>query len=151
MNSANTSRPTDCAAHANLDATKASLVTLRKAFSAHRNWKFDLVNSVVAGERLDVENIRSDRCCFLGKWLYDEGARAYQHRIEFTDLLAKHKEFHEVASVVAQMVADGGTDMAMPHLSSGSQFAHASVSVSAAIIRLTNVLKQEVQWDGQPG
>ncbi len=87
-------------------------------------------------EVLDVETIKRDDCCDLGKWLAADGRRLYGNRPEFTNLVGKHTEFHCIAGVVAGFINEGAQDAVRSHLRGGSQFAFSSTEVSVAITLL---------------
>jgi hypothetical protein len=114
----------------------ASLLTLDKALNAHRQWKTMLQTAAAKREVLDVETIKRDDCCDLGKWLAADGRRLYGNRPEFTNLVGKHTEFHCIAGVVAGFINEGAQDAVRSHLRGGSQFAFSSTEVSVAITLL---------------
>jgi hypothetical protein len=118
------------------DKNGASVLTLDKALDAHRQWKATLQAAAANRETLDVEIIKRDDCCDLGKWLASDGRRLYGGRPEFINLVGKHTEFHCIAGVVASFINDGAQDAVRSHLRGGSQFAFASTEVCVAIALL---------------
>lgn len=111
-------------------------VSLDTAFKAHHNWKLSLQEAINRDELLDVEAIKRDDCCPLGIWLYREGRDRYGHLPEFMDLVAKHKNFHEVTSFVARIINGKDFETAKSMLSASNQFGTASREVGMAIITL---------------
>ena len=127
------------------------MITLEKALDVHRQWKATLQMAAANRETLDVDTIRRDDCCDLGRWLAAEGGRLYGSRPEFTKLLSKHSEFHSIAGVIAGLINDGAHDAVRSHLSGGSQFAFASTEVTVAISLLkVKVANTPVAMAGQP-
>ena len=49
-------------------------------------WKTTLRNAALHGGELDVETIKRDDCCALGKWLHGDGARQWRREAKFVDL-----------------------------------------------------------------
>lgn len=111
-------------------------VTLDSALYAHQQWKVKLREAVQSGEQLDIETIRRDDCCDLGKWLHSEGRTHFGHSPEFVKLLATHYDFHLITSVVARIINSKDYDQAKAMLEGSSQFASASADVAMAIMRL---------------
>lgn len=111
-------------------------VTLDSALQAHQQWKARLQDAVLSGEALDVDLIRRDDCCDLGKWLYTEGRAVYGHTPEFVKLMGMHDDFHLVTSVVARIINGKDYEQAQAMLGGSSQFASASTAVALAIHQL---------------
>ncbi len=116
-------------------------VTLERAVSAHRAWKAKLQSAAISGTKLDVATIRRDDCCDLGIWLQSDGRRLYAGRPEFSNLLEKHKSFHEVASEAANIINAEGFEAGITHLRGGSQFSYSTIEVVVAITQLKAVVE----------
>ena len=119
----------------------SSAVTLGRAVSAHHALKTKLQSAAISGTKLDVATIRRDDCCDLGIWLQTDGRRLYAGRPEFSNLLEKHKSFHEVASVAANITNAEGFVTGGIHLRAGSQFSFATIDVVVAITLLKAVVE----------
>ncbi len=120
-------------------------LTLDKALRAHQQWKAQLQLDVLNKDTLDVHRIMRDDCCELGKWLLSDGRRLYGPKPEFSNLLARHMDFHHTAGFIAKLINARKSESALSHLGTGSQFAFASMEVSLAI----DQLKAAVALDGQ--
>jgi methyl-accepting chemotaxis protein len=118
------------------DLVAETALTLDRAFAAHQLWKLKLQESVTARATLDVQTIRRDNCCELGKWLHTDARRNYGHTPEFKSLLAKHASFHLVASVVAGIINTKQYHEATAMLQDYSLFSTASADVGVAIMAL---------------
>ncbi len=114
----------------------ATKICLENAIDAHRKWRQVLAAAVAAGDTLDSATLRRNDCCELGNWLHSHGRRLYGGKPEFVRLMARHNDFHLVASMVANSVNDGEYTDAKKMFSGNSQFAQASIDVEIAIMRL---------------
>ena len=66
------------------------LSLLDEAIALHQVWKETFMAAVGAGETLDVDAIRRDDCCTLGRWIHTEGRARYGAKPELVALL-KHR------------------------------------------------------------
>lgn len=123
------------------DDSQQSQLTLQDALKAHHQWKVRLQEALDRGEKLDVDTIKRDDCCALGKWLHGEGRRLYGARVEFVNLVEKHKEFHFVTGTVAGIINGKDFALAKAMLVSSNHFGRASIDVGIAI----NALKDAVR------
>ena len=103
------------------------------AIEAHRRWKVRLRQAIAGRERLDAADICRDDRCALGQWIHGPGGRRHGTRTLFTDLLARHAEFHRAAGEVARRINAGAYDDAQQLLDSGSEFARLSGEVSTLL------------------
>ncbi len=108
-------------------------ITLAEAFASHHHWKMKLEQSLKLGEKLDVETIKRDDCCDLGKWLIDEGRLQYGALPEYTSLVSKHRDFHLVTAAVANIINNKDAMCVHEMLGNTSQFVRASLEVGMAI------------------
>ena len=111
-------------------------LTLENALDAHSKWTEWLKAIASSGEKIDVETIKRDDCCELGKWLHSSGGMVYGHSPRFTRLVATHKEFHAIAGAIAQEISDSSYKVAESMLQAGTPFAYASEEVAMAIMEL---------------
>jgi hypothetical protein len=62
-----------------------------------------LQSAILNKEQLDVETIKRDDCCELGKWLYGKGDR-YSIFSKYSICIEKHKELHIEAAKIAETI-----------------------------------------------
>jgi methyl-accepting chemotaxis protein len=70
---------------------------------AHRQWKIKLRDAIENRAKVDADVLSRDDCCALGKWIYSDGQRLSASP-RFTDLLQRHRSFHQVAGQVGGLV-----------------------------------------------
>jgi hypothetical protein len=83
----------------------------QSAMQAHRDWIARL-RALVSGsstEQIDTAKLGRDDVCPLGKWLHGEGQASYGQDPTFSELIAAHAEFHQVAASLAAKHANGET------------------------------------------
>jgi methyl-accepting chemotaxis protein len=112
-----------------------------KAVEAHRAWKVKFRSAIAKKEKLDAATIARDDCCPIGKWLHGDGRARWGTRPAFTDLLAKHRDFHAAAGEVAQAINRGAYAQAEQMIGSGSRFSEASNTTVTAILRAQRELR----------
>jgi aerotaxis receptor len=105
----------------------------RDAIDAHVQWKTRLRNAALDDTRLDAAQAARDDCCPLGKWLHGEGKLRWGAHALFTDLLAKHAEFHRQAGAVAELINAGRREPALAALAAGTPYANATQATLLAI------------------
>lgn len=115
-------------------------MNLDEAIQKHSEWKVKLRAAASKKETLDAATIRQDNACTLGKWLHGEGKTQYGSKMSFTNLVAKHADFHHNAGKVAEAINAKKYNAAETMLGIGSQYGHASLAVAAAI----TALKKEI-------
>jgi methyl-accepting chemotaxis protein len=103
------------------------------AIEAHRGWKVKLRKAIAEHERVDADKICRDDQCPLGQWIHGPGGVKFGTRKIFTDLLAKHAEFHQTAGGVARKINAGDYADAERLISSGSDFARVSTEVTTLL------------------
>lgn len=119
-----------------LPSTTEVEMQLDQAIDVHRKWRENLQAAVAAGEFLDAATLRRSDCCDLGKWLHSQGRRLYGSKPEFVKLMARHNDFHLVASMVANSINDGEYTNLDKVLNGNSEFRQASIDVETAIMKL---------------
>lgn len=116
-----------------LDAKAAAAVLaeldIDKAIAAHENWKVRLQDQLrgTSTEQLDPAVICLDDRCELGKWLHGPGGQRLGKYPAFSVLVARHKYFHQQASVVAAQNQSG--DLVGADRTLNGPFRHASNQV----------------------
>lgn len=87
----------------NLPAEKQDLhgLMLIDAIQAHHAWieRLELTLRGQNPEEYDPAIVGADHLCKLGEWLHGDGAVLQQYA-EFGELMATHKQFHEVAGTI---------------------------------------------------
>ena len=78
-----------------------------EAIKAHSSWKINLLRYISEPDgSIKVNDVRSDKLCRLGAWLY-ESQEQFKDLPEFSEVIATHKKFHNcAANIVAK--ADSG-------------------------------------------
>ncbi len=104
------------------------------AIGAHRDWKVKLRKAIAHREQLDAGRICRDDACPLGQWIHGPGGQVHGRRKLFTELLAKHAEFHQTAGAVARTINAGRLDDAERLIGSGSDFARVSNEVCTLLV-----------------
>ena len=124
---------------------------LAAAIVAHMAWRSRLMGALHDKRTPDPAVVRSDCNCALGKWLYGEGKQHSQIR-EYKSLLACHKEFHQVAASVVDLIAADQIDAAKASIEAGA-FKRQSRFAVEAIDDLRHVIagkpKQKRRWFDQ--
>jgi methyl-accepting chemotaxis protein len=114
-------------------ATEVAAFDFDSAIEAHRAWKVKLRKAIAEHDKLDADKICRDDQCPLGKWIHGPGGERFGTRKLFTDLLAKHAEFHQAAAKVARKINAGEHTDAEKLISSGSDFARVSTEVTTLL------------------
>jgi hypothetical protein len=109
---------------------------LSLALRAHLQWKRKLQDAIETGEALDVDTIKRDDCCDLGRWLHGDGELTFGSRVEFTKLVHAHSEFHVVTGLIAGIINNKEFDDAIKMLLGNNHFETASRAVGIAITDL---------------
>ena len=79
------------------------------AIRAHQLWKRRLLQVMdgVSDEAFDIERVRRDDCCDLGRWLHGDARRRHGQDDVFRRLLLSHQTFHETAADVLVLCRAG--------------------------------------------
>ncbi len=101
---------------------------------AHRQWKVKLRDAIENRDKVDAATLVRDDCCALGKWIYGDGQRL-SGRATFSDLIERHKRFHQVAGGVAEQINRRQYREAEDALAPGTPFAAAT---SAVVLTLSS-------------
>ncbi|WP_333709025.1 methyl-accepting chemotaxis protein [Tepidimonas ignava] len=96
---------------------------------AHRQWKVKLRDAIENQATVDVDTLRRDDCCALGKWIYGEGRNRFGHAPRFAELIERHEHFHQVAAGVGEMVNQKRYREAEDAIAPGTPFAQATRGV----------------------
>ena len=101
---------------------------------AHRQWKVKLRDAIENRQTVDAATLVRDDCCALGKWIYGDGQRL-AGRETFSELIARHKHFHQVAGGVAEKINLRQYREAEEALAPGTPF---SAATSAVVLTLSS-------------
>ena len=101
---------------------------------AHRQWKVKLRDAIENREKVDAATLVRDDCCALGKWIYGDGQRL-AGRETFSELIERHKRFHQVAGGVAEKINQRQYREAEEALAPGTPF---SAATSAVVLTLSS-------------
>ena len=113
---------------------------LNEAIQKHAEWKVKFRSAINKQETMDAATIRQDNCCPLGKWLHGEGQSQYQGKAAFTNVVARHADFHRSAGKVADAINAKKYAAAETMLEGGTEYGLASSAVAGAI----SALKKEM-------
>ncbi|MCK9380880.1 MAG: CZB domain-containing protein [Sulfuritalea sp.] len=91
------------------------------AVDAHMKWKMQLEGCIngTSTEHLQVDVVCRDDQCELGKWIHDRGAEMFGFSETFSDLKARHADFHRCAGGVLAAAQSGDTAGALKLLHRG--------------------------------
>ncbi|MDM7456005.1 MAG: methyl-accepting chemotaxis protein [Tepidimonas sp.] len=106
---------------------------------AHRQWKIKLRDAMENHHRVDVDTLRRDDCCALGKWIYGEGRQRFGSQPRFAELIERHSHFHQVAADVGELVNRREWRQAEEAIAPGTPFSQATrgvVQVLSAVKRI---------------
>ena len=105
---------------------------------AHRQWKVKLREAIENRESVDTETLKRDDCCALGQWIHADGRRRFGNAPSFVELLAQHRDFHQVAGNVAAMINERRFTEAEDALAPGTPFSAATHDV----VRVLSTVKR---------
>jgi aerotaxis receptor len=105
----------------------------QQAIAKHLQWKTNLRNAALHDEPLNVDSIRCDDCCDLGRWLYGPGQRGWGTQPRFVALVDNHRSFHQRAADVAQAIVDGQPQQGLAMMAADTPFAQATQGVIVAL------------------
>lgn len=114
---------------------------LNEAIQKHAEWKVKFRAAINKQETMDAATIRQDNCCLLGKWLHGEGQSQHGSHATFTNVVAKHADFHRSAGKVADAINARKYAAAEIMLGGGTEYGLASSAVTAAISTLKKELR----------
>jgi hypothetical protein len=112
-------------------------LTFANAIRAHQIWKKRL-GEVLDGTphpTFEVEHIRRDDDCSLGRWLRSSAALEHRGRAVYRELFGTHAALHQAAAEVLSLHAQGRSQQAKAMLERGL-FARNSVCVQGLLAQL---------------
>ena len=114
--------------HGKHAASMVEGIDVDSIIDAHRQWKVKLRDAIEGHDTVDVATLSRDDCCALGKWIYGEGQRLAS-RPSFSELIERHKRFHQVAGQVGELVNRRAYREATDALAPGTPFSNATTDV----------------------
>jgi methyl-accepting chemotaxis protein len=96
---------------------------------AHRQWKVKLRDAIENRSTVDVQTLRRDDCCALGKWIYGDGKARFGHAPRFAELIERHRRFHQVAADVGEIINRKDYRAAEEAIAPGTPFSEATRAV----------------------
>lgn len=109
---------------------------------AHLKWKTRLRNAIRDGEKFDIETVRRDDCCALGKWIHSAGKGRWGHQPGFTELMRSHAQFHKQASHIAEAANRGDQSQVARMIAAGTDFAQATQATVMALRNMDTEIRQ---------
>jgi aerotaxis receptor len=113
------------------------------AFAAHQQWRVTLRNAVSRKLSVNADELRRDDCCNLGKWLHGAGGKRWGHEASFVRLIAVHRDFHQQAGKVADVLMQQRYEQAGKMLDAGTPFVEAGKQVAQVLKQLRSLVEGE--------
>ncbi|TSE33230.1 methyl-accepting chemotaxis protein [Tepidimonas charontis] len=110
-------------------ASKVEGLDIDGIIDAHRQWKVKLRDAIENQTTVDVETLRRDDCCALGKWIYGDGQRRFGGKPRFSELIERHRHFHQVAAGVGELINQRQWLQAEESIAPGTPFSQATRDV----------------------
>ncbi len=105
------------------------------AIKAHRGWKTKLSSYIAhPNNAINHDEVALDNHCMLGQWIHNN-LKKYAQMPEFSTLRAEHANFHKVTGEIVRLV-NSGQHVAEAVIGEGSEFAHVSLAVIDAMLKL---------------
>ncbi|WP_170073026.1 methyl-accepting chemotaxis protein [Malikia granosa] len=116
-----------------------------RAIESHHQWRVTLRNSIARKLKVDVDRLRRDDCCDLGRWLHGPAGQAWSSNPVFTRLLQSHRDFHQEAGKIGDLINRNQLREAEQLIGSGHPFHKAGTQVIAGIGALREVANESSQ------
>jgi hypothetical protein len=114
-----------------------------QAIGTHSKWKRQLRRSLEQRDgSLHPDEVSLDGNCFLGRWIYGEGAR-HSALPEYRKLKYEHARFHVVASELVRKANSGESVCEQTAPCANSEFSISSSAVVIAILAIKKRLSDE--------
>jgi hypothetical protein len=114
-----------------------------EAIGTHTKWKSKLRHYLEQQDgSLRPDEVSVDHHCFLGRWIYGEGAR-HSSLPEYRKLKYEHARFHGVASDLVRKANSGESVSDQTAPCANSQFSLASSAVVIAILAIKKRLADQ--------
>ena len=112
-----------------------------RAIEAHHQWRVTLRNSIARKLKVDVDRLRRDDCCELGRWLHGPARQSWGSNPAFTRLLQHHRDFHQEAGKIGDLINQSQLREAERLVSPGQAFNKAGLQVVADIVALREAVQ----------
>ena len=109
-------------------------MNLDKAVHYHSSWKNKFRKSIQNREKIDQDTTLRIETCEFGIWMESEGKEKYSNLDSYIDCCKSHKEFHEIADKVIQLINARNYTEAEKSLNIDSEFSRASQDLLKKII-----------------
>jgi hypothetical protein len=128
------------------EVERTSLVmTFEEAAAAHARWRTTFSEAIRnGGEGLEVEVIRLDNLCPLGRWLNGDGERAVGNVVGHRMLANVHAEFHTEAARVLALAQRGRVHEAQRAMDADQPYGTWSTTLVAALSQYASALGDAV-------
>jgi hypothetical protein len=114
-----------------------------EAIDTHSKWKRKLRRSLEQRDiSLHPDEVSLDGNCFLGRWIYGEGA-CHSSLPEYKKLKFEHARFHVVASELVRKANSGDSVSEQTAPCANSEFSMSSSAVVIAILAIKKRLSDE--------
>ncbi|MEO0002336.1 MAG: hypothetical protein RLZZ22_28 [Pseudomonadota bacterium] len=112
-----------------------------RALETHHQWRVTLRNSIARKLKVDVDMLRRDDCCDLGRWLHGSGGQAWSSNPAFTRLLQNHRDFHQEAGKVGDLINQNQLREAERLVGPSHLFHKAGLQVASGIRALREIVQ----------
>jgi len=119
------------------------LLTTKDALTRHMQWRITLQFAITTQQPLgatQLEEIRHDDRCPIGRWLASEATLAIQPHREFQALVERHREFHRAMEGIAELIGAGDFAEAERAIGPESKFQQVSHDLAMAIMGVEPLL-----------
>ncbi|HJV42561.1 CZB domain-containing protein [Caulobacter sp.] len=103
---------------------------------AHAQVCDHLLEAVGDKTTVDAATIRSDRHCNTGRWLFGPTQQRWAGNHTYLNCVEAHREFHQAAGEVAELINRGEYAEANRRLRNGSRLAMATSGLNTAFRRM---------------
>ena len=112
------------------------VMDLTEEARAHAKICDHLLEAVASKTTVDAAALRSDRQCGAGRWLHGPIQQRWAGNHTYLNCVEAHREFHQAASEVADLINRGEYAEANRRLRNGSRLAMATSTLTTAFRRM---------------
>lgn len=119
------------------------ILNIEETISSHLQWKQKLLNELTNNTiTLDPKIVSDCKICNLGKWI-SKSTFAFTNNNNFTNLIEKHKVFHESAGDILRRIHEGKLNSSDEFYANDSNFEKHSNNVVIYLTALINEYKNK--------
>ena len=107
---------------------------------AHARIYDELVDAVADKRQVDAAKLRADRQCSTGQWLHGPLQQRWAGNHTYLNCVEAHREFHQAAAEVADLINRGEYAEANRRLRNGNRLSMATSGLNTAFRRLRTAL-----------